>query len=288
MALFHYADSHVLSYARYGVAGGLPVMYFHGLPGSSREAQLMTQTCETLGVDLVAPERFGYGESTRVSGDRYHAWVDAVAGLADAVGFKQLHVVAASGGAPYGLACASLLPERILSTRICCGLGSLNIPALRNSMRRYVRTFIYLAEQQPGLLRYGVGLPLTFVARYFSRLSIRILGLINGEPDKSALAERRVWDIMASNLRRAFQQGSHGAVADLQAALQAWPFKLETIRNLQCWHGDLDTIVPLVHAQWLSGQVPGSLLHIVAGEGHFSLPIRYFDAILDSLFEDAS
>jgi pimeloyl-ACP methyl ester carboxylesterase len=286
VALFHYTDSQVLSYARYGVSGGLPVMYFHGLPGSCREAQLMAHTCQALGVDLIAPDRFGYGQSTWAPGDRYLNWVDAIARLGDVVGFERFHVIAASGGAPYGLACASLLQERILATRICCGLGSLNIPTLRNSMSMFARSFIYLADKQAGVLRYGVGGPFTLAARYLSRCAIRILGLINGEPDKSALAEPSVRDIMASNLHRAFDQGSQGAVADLQAALQAWPFKLEAIRNLQCWHGDRDSIVPLPHAQWLAEHVPGSLLHIVAGEGHFSLPIRHFATIVASLFED--
>ena len=288
VALFHHADLQAVSYARYGITGGLPAMYFHGLPGSSQEAQLLASACQTLGVDLVAPDRFGFGQSTRASGNRYLAWINAVAGLADALGFRQFHVIAASGGAPYGLACASLLSERVLSTRICCGLGSLAIPALRNSMGLFVRFVLSLAEKLPGLLRYGIGVPVSLAASYFSRSSIQLMGLVNGEPDKSVLAEGSVRDIMSRNLRRAFHQGSQAAVADLQAALQPWPFKLAGIRNLQCWHGDLDTIVPLVHAKWLTAQVPGSRLYIVPGEGHFSLPIRHFATVVASLSEAPS
>lgn len=69
----------------------------------------------------------------------------------------------------------------------------------------------------------------------------------------------------------------------MRAALQPWPFDLAAIHDLQCWHGDMDGVVPLRHSQWLTGQVPGSVLHIVTGEGHFSLPVRYAKTIVGSL-----
>ncbi|MEJ2438308.1 MAG: alpha/beta hydrolase [Gammaproteobacteria bacterium] len=287
MAVLPSAGTQTIGYARYGRKGGLPAMYFHGLPGSCSEAQLMAQACELLGVDLVAPDRFGFGQSTGIPGNRYLAWVETVARLADAVGFEQFHVLAASGGAPYGLACASLLPERILSTRICCGLGSLHISELRNSMGSLVRLLLYLAGQQPRLLRYSVGGLVSLAARYCSRHAIRLVALVNGEPDKSALTDKAVLEIMAANLRRAFAQGAKGAVEDLQAAWQPWPFALERIRNLQCWHGDRDSLVPLAHGQWLVEQVPDSVFHVVPGEGHFSLPINHFATIVASLFDGA-
>ena len=284
VSLFSYHGTHSISYHRVGNAGGIPAFYFHGLPGSGLESQLLEVACDKYGVDLIAPDRFGYGQSSPdMSADRYRAWVDVVRQLADSLGFKQFHIVAASGGAPYGLACASLLHERVLSTRIVCGLGSLHIPSLRTGMELFPRSALFLAEKAPLVLRYVYGLPISLVSRHLRHFAIFMLGLLNGQPDRTALAIPPVREIMAGNVRRSFMQGSRGAVADLQAALQPWPFDLAVIHDLQCWHGDKDTIVPLQHSHWLTQQVPGSVLHIVPREGHFSLPILHADTVIASL-----
>jgi pimeloyl-ACP methyl ester carboxylesterase len=46
------------------------------------------------------------------------------------------------------------------------------------------------------------------------------------------------------------------------------------------WQGLEDRATPPVMAHHLSRQLPACRLHLIEGEGHFSLPIRYMDKIL--------
>jgi hypothetical protein len=60
------------------------------------------------------PDRPGYGGSTRRPGRSVPGVAEAVRALADAQGWKRFAVFGGSGGGPHALACAALLPERVI------------------------------------------------------------------------------------------------------------------------------------------------------------------------------
>lgn len=283
-------DKTGISYCRFGKLGGLPAFYFHGLPGSALEGELLHDACLRHGVDLVAAERFGYGETAPYSGkhtmDRYNAWAQAINQLADALGFDHFYLFAASGGGPYALACASLLHQRVIATGIAAGLGPIVNPALRRQMLPRAKCAFYLALHHPLLLRASYGMTVSMAAKYFSHTAITLLGKMNSPADRAALAQERTHQIMQRSFRRALAHGIQGAVDDLCAAQQAWPFNLDAIHRLHLWHGDKDRVVPLSHSQWIQQQVAGSRLHLLPGEGHFSVPIGHADEIVRTLLAD--
>ena len=66
-------DGRTLSYAEYGVPGGKPVFYFHGLAGSRLEpAMLDADDLEGAGIRLIACDRPGMGASDFQSGRGFH------------------------------------------------------------------------------------------------------------------------------------------------------------------------------------------------------------------------
>lgn len=279
------SSGQLISYARYGRVGGKPAFYFHGLPGSSCEGELLHHACNKYGIDLIAPDRFGYGRTPPCEGDRYLSWVNNINELADQLRFDKFYLLAASGGSPYALACASLLSQRIIATGICCGLGSLALPELRRPMLGIAKLSAFLARHSPGLLKNSIGISTSIAARYFYRQAIPGLGYIIGGRDKMALNDPNVRRIMIENIKTAFAQGSSGGIADLVAAGKPWPFDVMDIKHLQLWHGSNDKIVPLAHSQWLVKQVPSASLKIVPDEGHFSLPILHIDEVVKNLVE---
>ena len=133
-AVFQTHDGLTIAYHRYGAAGGKPVFYFHGLPGSRYEAELLHAAALSAGVDLIAPDRFGYGDASPVDTDRYLRWISSIDALADELHFSRFYLLAASGGGPYALACASGLPKRVIATGVACGLGPLSVEALYQAM----------------------------------------------------------------------------------------------------------------------------------------------------------
>jgi pimeloyl-ACP methyl ester carboxylesterase len=277
------ADGRPLGYARYGSEGGIPAFYFHGLPGSRREGEMFHRACLDAGVQLIAPDRPGYGLSAPIFGSRFLRWPQLVAQLADHLGFERFHLLAISGGAPYALACASLLPERVRGTGICCGLGEVYQVELRARMAPQARLGFWLAGRGAAWLKYSYG-PVTVIgARHMPELAIEIMARLNGGADRSVLRQPEIKALFAANLREAFRQGSVGGVADMCAAVAPWPFDPSAIPVLQLWHGRRDGVVPWQHSERLARRVPSAHVEYVEGEGHFSLPVRHAGKIVKAL-----
>lgn len=275
-----------ISYAAYGDPGGKPAFYFHGLPGSRYEGEFLHRACQKHSIMLIAPDRFGYGHSSPVHKKRYLCWAECVRELADRLKFGGFYLFAHSGGAPYALACASLLKKRVIATGICSGLGSLLVPELLAPMQTFTRLAILLSRYSPRLLALSYGLAATLAARYFRSKAIDMLGIINGEPDKSTMARAEVKQLLIRNMQCAFSQGARGAIDDLIAANETWPFELLDIKSLYLWAGDRDRVVPACHSQWIKLHVSQAKLEIITGQGHFSLPYDYADHIVATVVAD--
>lgn len=283
---FTLPDGTRLGYARYGADHGIPVFYCHGLPGSRREAQIFHRACLDAGVQLIAPDRPGYGLSDPITASPLLHWPRLVAQLADGLGFERFHMLAMSGGAPYALACASRLAGRMCGTAICGGLGEVSDRALRTGMAVQARLGFRLAECGAGWLHLAYGLIATAAARLMPRVVLAVMRHLNPEPDRSILRQADVRALYIANLREAFRQGSGGGVADMCALVRPWPFDPAVVRRLHLWHGLRDGIVPVRHSERLAERVPAACLLRIDGEGHFSLPVRHAAAMVNRLIAE--
>ena len=281
--LFTLPDGRRLGYARYGVDDGVPVFYCHGLPGSRYEARVFHAACLDAGVHLLAPDRPGYGLSDPVVGSPLRHWPRLVAQLADGLGIAYFRLLGMSGGAPYALACASQLADRVRGTAVCGGLGEVSDRALRVGMAPQARLGFWLADCGAAPLRLAYGLIATAAARRIPRTVLAVMTRLNPEPDRTVLCRPDVRELYVANLREAFRQGSAGGVADMCAAVQPWPFDPGAVRGLQLWHGLRDGIVPVRHSERLLERVPAGRLVRLEDEGHFSLPVRHASAVVTRL-----
>jgi pimeloyl-ACP methyl ester carboxylesterase len=78
----------------------------------------------------VTHDRAGYGRSDRRPGRVVADAVDDVRALADELGFDRFAVTGASGGGPPALACAALLPDRVVRASCVVGVAPLGTPGL--------------------------------------------------------------------------------------------------------------------------------------------------------------
>jgi pimeloyl-ACP methyl ester carboxylesterase len=70
----------------------------------------------------------------------------------------------------------------------------------------------------------------------------------------------------------AFRSGSWGVSQDLRLLTRPWGFDLGSISaSTTIHHGDADATVPVQHARRYAEAIPGALLVIHPGEGHFSI-----------------
>ena len=109
---------------RGGDPQGIPLVFFHGTPGGRLQAALGDGAASRAGVRLVAFSRPGYGGST--DGPTTLTSVGSDAGsVADALGIDAFAVLGVSGGGPYAVAAAAVLPERVRVVGVVAGVGPL-------------------------------------------------------------------------------------------------------------------------------------------------------------------
>jgi len=71
------------------------------------------------------------------------------------------------------------------------------------------------------------------------------------------------------DLTEASRTTGRAAAQDFGLFAHDWGFRLEDITvPVVVWQADLDVNVPAVHAERQAAAIPGSVLHLVAGEGH--------------------
>ncbi|HYA09053.1 MAG TPA: alpha/beta hydrolase, partial [Gaiellaceae bacterium] len=98
-----------------GDPAGFAVLYQHGTPGCGLLYRPLVEDAAARGIRLLGYDRPGYGGSTRHAGRTVADAARDVAAIADALGLERLATWGISGGGPHALACAALLPGRIVA-----------------------------------------------------------------------------------------------------------------------------------------------------------------------------
>jgi pimeloyl-ACP methyl ester carboxylesterase len=108
-------DGRRLSVDSLGDPEGKPVFLLHGTPGGRGGPRPRGIVLYRLGIRLISFDRPGYPGSDRDPGRTVASAAENVRVIADYFGIDRFSVVGRSGGAPHALACAALLPDRVIS-----------------------------------------------------------------------------------------------------------------------------------------------------------------------------
>jgi pimeloyl-ACP methyl ester carboxylesterase len=276
-------DDRMLSVEDWGDPGGRPVFLLHGTPGSRFGPRPRAALLYRLGIRLIAYDRPGYGDSTRLPGRSVARAAHDVATIADALGIESFAVVGRSGGGPHALGCAALLPHRVTraaalvspAPRDAAGLDWYAGMTPQNVERFNVaeRGIVALAERivpHADAIRADPVAHLPFV--------------MDGLPasDRRVLSDFGIRTMLASNFSEAFKSSAAGWIDDVIAFVSPWGFDPAVItRPVVLWHGREDRFMPVGHSRWLARRVQSAALTIESG-GHFGA-MRVLPEILREL-----
>ena len=145
-----------IHYAEYGKPTGNLVLYFHGTPGSHLEVGLIDEELEESNIRLISINRPGMGHSTYYGCRRITDWPSDIDGLLAGMGLEgaPFGIIALSGGAPYGLAVARAMPERVTHLALVSGHTPPGAPVVRGNSD----DMIDLIRKRPRLGRFGLNL----------------------------------------------------------------------------------------------------------------------------------
>jgi len=272
-----------LSFAIYGEETGRPVYYMHGLYGSRLEALLAAEAAAKCGVQLIAADRPSVGESAAEPGRTLRSWATNIGELADHLGHERFSLFGVSGGGPYALSCACFLPERINRIALCGGLAPLDDNSFNRQLPLKYKAVIWLRHHFTNSLKW-INYPLYSGARKSPEKLLKSISKHLPACDKNLLLEEAIQKVFIASLTEATKQGPRYGEEELTIFGSDWEFPLSDISlPVDIWHGDQDQVVPVAMAHHLAENIPHSKLHILPGEGHFSLPILHAEKMFRSL-----
>lgn len=276
-------DGRTLTYAEHGTENGVPLLFFHGTPGS-RTCVPNPAAVSDNDVRLITVDRPGYGGSTPKPGRTLSDWADDVVQLADTLGIDQFAVAGLSGGVPHALACGTLIPDRVTVVGSISGMAPLDVPGVTDEMSLSNRIGFLAARYVPSLLP----LALRSMAR---QARDDPMGLVDEVRSNYSTSDQRVFDDpdvrrrMAREVATAYEQGTAGHVSDFRSLARDWGFDLSNlIIPVRLWHGGEDQNAPLAMAEWLAETIPNTHLTIYPEEGHLAA-YDHFSEIVSELIE---
>lgn len=271
LQLVEAGDSRSLAVETFGDPHGRPVFVLHGTPGSRVGPYPRTSVLYRLGVHLIAFDRPGYGDSTRLPGRRVASAAADVEAISDALGLDEIAILGRSGGGPHALACAALLPHRVSRVAALVSLAPRNAEGLDWYAGMTASNVHAYQEVERGQHRFAASFQARSRRIRADPASV-IEGLVPELPptDRALVTDSGIRQRLISTYRQAFRNSADGWIDDVLAFTTDWGFKVEDIAvPTRFWHGADDQFSPVDHSRWLADHIPGAELYLEPGAAHF-------------------
>jgi len=252
----------------------LVVFWHHGTPNVGAPPEPLFATAARYGIRWVSHDRPGYGGSTPRPGRNLASTAADVAAIADALDIDELAVMGHSGGGSHALACAALLPDRVLGAVCIAGLA----PVQAEGLDWFAGMAASAAAKLEAAGRGRAALEDHADANDFDPEQFT-------PADHAALGD--AWSWLATVAQKAIDDGGCGSVDDELAYVTPWGFDPEQVRTPVLFlHGEQDRIVPASHSRWLAHRCRSADLWLRPEDGHVSV-LNAADAAVDWLVRAA-
>lgn len=247
-------------------------------------AELTDSAARRLGVRIISPDRPGISRSQFHANRRLLDWPDVLHALVAHLGIREFRMLALSGGAPYAYVSAWAMADRVKAIAVVSGAPPIAEMRDHAGLLPLYRWMLALHHKQPDLLR-----TLFRASRPFARvrLPIRFRPMLLKwlQPcDASSLRDSAAFEACFESQRRAWRGSADGVRTDAQIYADPWGFPLEEVKvPVRLWHGRKDRTFSVRIAEEVARRLPDCTAFYVENAGHYSLPIRNMDKILEDL-----
>lgn len=269
-----------LSVSEWGGVDKPVILLIHGFPGCAEHAKLMSDTPHWNSFRLIAIDRPGYGESDiqpRITPLDFAVQMQA---LLVSLDIHKLSIISISGGAPYALAMAYLLPEVVSRVTCVAGVAPMSFATFYYMNGQQKKTwFIQKLFPRP-VLNYALG-------KIWKKGIDKMDDLLFTKLDEFSESDRQVFNHpllgpeLIATTKNALRQGPGGIIDDMSVYGKAWGFNLKQVLcPVTFWHGTSDEVVHKRFSKMMSRRVARGSLRIMPHEGHYSLLLNYRDSII--------
>lgn len=153
--IFRLKGGRKLGFIEYGKKDGIPVMIFHGTPGSKIWFTEDDKIANSLGLRLISTDRPGFGTSDPMKNRTLLDWPEDVMELADGLGIGKLSVIGVSGGGAYAAACAYKIPHRLVHVSMVSSIAPFKKGKPPKAMLKENRIAFSLCKYAPWIVKYA-------------------------------------------------------------------------------------------------------------------------------------
>jgi pimeloyl-ACP methyl ester carboxylesterase len=271
-----------------GPPDGLPLLFHNGTPGGLVAFPPMIAAAADRGLRTVMYARPGYGQSAAQPGRRVADTVADAVSVLDELGADQFVTVGWSGGGPHALACAALLPGRCLAAASLAGVApgqAAGLDWLAGMGPENIEEFGAAEQGEAALTAYLEPEAEELRQVTAEQVADALGGLVSAADRAVVTAEFAGY--LAGAFRAAVSTGIAGWRDDDFAFVTDWGFPVAQAGQIPVavWQGTEDRMVPYSHGAWLAEHIPGARAHLLTGEGHLTLAVHGFGAVLDDLLD---
>jgi pimeloyl-ACP methyl ester carboxylesterase len=256
-----------------GDPDGRPILVEPGEPMSRRLYGGWIADAEAKGIRLIGIDRPGYGGSTAQPGYTVASHAEDVRGVAAALGYDRVGVWGISGGGPFALGCAALLPDLAVAVAAVASVAPYEVEGfdfLDGMGESNVEAFeLFFSDPEAARvdLREGAEAILAATPEQFGA---DLQGLLS--PADAAVLTGDLLRWLTESHQVALSAGDQGWWDDGVAKVADWGFDVGDIRvPVKVWHGRQDRFVPVQHGQWLADSIPGAEADISDDDGHLTM-----------------
>jgi pimeloyl-ACP methyl ester carboxylesterase len=281
-------DGRRLKVADFGSPDGVVTIVHHGTPGGTVPFPPWVEESERLGLRLIMYARPGYSTSTRHAGRRVADAAADTAAIADALGAHQFLSFGFSGGGPHVLACAALLPDRVVAAASLASVAPYGIPGFdffdgmgAGNIEEF-GLVISGGEQasRPATEEQTAGLLAASPAELVEAMAPHLTEM------DAAEMRGPLGVTLHDQMKDGLADGCDGWVDDDLLFVQPWGFDLSAIRvPVLLWQGRQDAMVPYNHGAWLASQIPGVEARLSEEDSHCTVLNQRMPSILAWLRE---
>jgi len=266
-------DGRTLAVEDAGDPAGRPVLVHMGSPNSRHLYGPNVADAARRGLRLISYDRPGYGGSTPRPGHSVADCAGDVRAICAALGIGRLAMWGISGGGPYLLACAALLPDLVVAAASLASLAPYGVAGLdwfAGMGQDNVDDFrLLLTDEDAARVKTDKDRE-EVLATPAGELAKALESLLT--PVDAAVLQGEMAEYLAYVDREGLAPGSQGWWDEGCAHVRPWGFELADISvPVLLLHGRQDQFVPFGHGQWLAAHIPGVEARLLDGDGHLTL-----------------
>jgi pimeloyl-ACP methyl ester carboxylesterase len=265
-------DGRKLAVIEYGDKQGLPVMFFHGTPGSRLLFLEDDEVSKALGIRLISLDRPGFGLSDPKPNRTLLDWADDINEAANYLKLDMFSIIGVSGGGAFAAACAYKLAPRLHSVSLVASTTPfVNGKCPKGTMTANKIAF-FLARKVPWLVKMSYRSTKKLLEKQPEKFM---------EQNKKGNKHLHEWDRqflqtdeqlkgLIMHMGEAFRVSVDECVNEPVLLAKPWGFSFKDFTvPIDVWHGEEDRMAPAAEMKKAAAAIPNCYTHFISGAGHF-------------------